>query len=118
DIEHELGDERGRAGIEVLARRARVLTAGLPSHAARLSRALPWAPKPLVVPRSARLRGDNKGDIVARSRLREVPEGEPIFVWLGGLRDAKEPLLALNPIVRLRGAGVPAHLAYVGPICD
>lgn len=119
DLATDLADPAGRAEIERLVARARVLTAFHAEGAARLALEFPDPRvRKMVVPHAATLERDPRGDAIARARLGAVPEGEPLFLWLGGLRAVKAPYFAVAPIVRLRRAGLRVHLAFAGPVLE
>jgi glycosyltransferase involved in cell wall biosynthesis len=121
DLNRDLAEPPLRAEMERLVARAQVLTAYHAAAAGRIGHAFPGAAaRAVVVPHGASLEPDRRGEAVARARLAGlgIESDAVVFLWLGGLRAVKDPLLPLVPIVRLRGAGRKVHLVYAGPILD
>jgi glycosyltransferase involved in cell wall biosynthesis len=115
DANHDLFDPDRAAAVRRVLEGATVITAFHGSLAERVAASLPDVRSRLViVPQSFRF-GAEPFDLAVHWAL---PPGAILFLFAGGIRPVKQPLVPLLALDRVARANPALRLLYVGPILD
>ncbi len=116
DANHDLLDPERAAVVRRVLEGASRVTVFHASIADRVAGVLPdLRGRLVVVPQAARVAPGEAFDFEARVR---VPPGAVLFVFPGGIRPVKRPLLPLGPLGRLAARRPEVRLLYAGPVLD
>ena len=116
DANHDLLDPERAAVVRRVLEGASRVTVFHASIAERIAGVLPdLRSRLVVVPQAARMGRGEAFDLEARVR---VPPGAVLFVFPGGIRPVKRPLLPLGPLGRLAARRPEVRLLYAGPVLD
>lgn len=116
DANHDLFDPERAPVVRRVLEGASRLTVFHASIADRVAGALPDLRGRLtVVPQAVRFEPDEPFDLEARVA---VPPGATLFLFPGGIRPVKRPLLPLRPLDRLAARRPGVRLLYAGPVLD
>jgi glycosyltransferase involved in cell wall biosynthesis len=115
DVNHDLVAPERAAVVRHVLDGAAAITVFHRVIAARVADALPGAaPRVVEIPQAVRFSGADPIDLDARW----LPAGRLLFLFAGGIRRVKNPLLALHGLEPVAGRHPEVRLAYAGPVLE